>query len=164
MAQTATLYLLEIKDLQSLQSSDSPKRKSLLGRLKKPAGTFESKLQEVAAEKINYRWSGTAFAVLAIFSKERLEVNWDNLEYSSIANDLSSSWEAGIYLFSIKDEGLLRLKPNGMFYSLQELDEFAIEFAGDKPGNPNIMKDAVGSLNNALSKLTKENVVLLAIV
>jgi hypothetical protein len=165
MAQTATLYLLDKKNLMSLQAStgdDSVKKKALLnfpGKTKK----YEKKFDNLAIEKIVYRWSGMAFPILAVFSKEKLYVDWDNLEYSSIANDLSKNFDGGIYIFSINDEGLLRLRPDSMFYSSHDLYNFAIEFAGNKPSNPDIMKDAVGFLNNTLSKLTNDRVILLLI-
>ena len=167
MAQTATLYLFEKKDLASLQVASGDhliKKKSLLSFPKKTSKKYEKLFDSFAVEKIVYRWTGMAFPILAVFSKEKLYVDWDNLEYSSIANDLSKNLEAGIYIFSIKDEGLLRLRPDSMFYSPHELYKFAIDFTGEKPSNPDIMKDAVGFLNNTLSKLTNEHVILLFIV
>lgn len=166
MVQTATFFVLEIKDLEFLRvevKAYSGKKKSWLGMIKKSNYLLSKKLDSLAVEKINYRWSGLAFAILAVFSKEKLETDWGNLEYSSLANELSEKREAGIYIFSIKDEGLFKIKPTGHFYSIDELDQFAIEFEGTKPGNEYIMKHAVEMLNQALSKLTKERVALLLI-
>jgi|GEM_PF-5672037 len=166
MAQTAALSILEIKDLALLQQAldaDAGNTKNWLKRMKKTADSFASKLESFAIEKISYRWSGFAFAVLAVFSKERLGVDWDNLEYSRIANTLQKNSEAGMYIFSINDLDLLKLKPNGLFYSVEELDQFAIEFEGNQPGNREIMKNAVEVLNLAFSKLTKQRVAVLLI-
>jgi hypothetical protein len=166
MALTATLYLIDIKDLESIGGEVGRvqgKKKSLLGWAESHSERFFKKLELLAVEKIVYRFSGMAFPILAVFSKEKLYVDWDNLEYSRIANDFSGYLEAGIFIFSIKDEGLLRLRPDAMFYSLHDLDRFAVAFAGGKPANPDIMKDAVGFLNSTLSKLTPQRVILLAL-
>jgi hypothetical protein len=167
MAQTATLYIIEIKNLAYLKAANTSaitKKKGWLGLKKKAEDSFKQNLESLAAEKILYRWSGLAFTVLAVFSKEKLQVDWENLKYSNIANDLSKLRHAGIFIFSIEDEGLFRLNFNGMFYSEQDLNDFAIEFIGKKPDNPGVMKNAVEVFNKALSKLTKERVVLLLIV
>lgn len=163
MALTASLYLLELKDLQSLQEnpgSDS-KAQKLIARTKKILKPSINRLERLAVEKVKFRWSGTAFVVLAVFSNQKLQLNWDQLKYSSLANAVSKNWEAGVYIFSLQDEGLSRLQLNGLPYSRQELDEFAIEFTGEKPVNTDIMKDAVELLNQTLLKLTSERVVLL---
>lgn len=163
IAQTANLYILEIPHLELLLGSEGVKKKSILKWPKKNTAPVTKILENIAIEKLSYRWSGLAFAILAVFSRERLDVNWDNLKYSDMADSLSAKWKAGIYIFSIDDEGLLKLKNTSLFYSLPQIDEFAIEFAGDKPRNPEVMKDAVELLNTALSKMTADRVVLLEI-
>jgi hypothetical protein len=164
MAQTATLCILEIKDLELLQNAaDSGIKKNWLGRVRTAPGTFTKRLDGLVIEKIRYRWSGLAFAILAVFSNEKLGVDWNNLEYSNLANEFSEKTGAGIYIFSVSDDELFKLRPNGFYYSIEELDQFAIEFEGKKPANPEIMKNAVEVLEEALSKLTNEKVVLLLI-
>jgi hypothetical protein len=167
MAQTATFYILQLKEIETLKNvsnSNVGKKKGWLNITKKASDKLLEKLEEVALEKIFYRWSGQAFPVLAVFSKEKLGVDWGDLQYSKIALELLEKRDAGLYIFSVFDDGLLKLKLNGMFYTLPELNEFAIEFVGNKPGNPDIMKNAVEVFNQALSKLTKEHVVVLSIV
>ena len=167
MSQTASLYLLRIHDLQSLVDDlrvQNGKKKTLIPWSKKNADRFETKLEKLAVEKVNYRWSGMAFTVLAVFSRERLKVDWDTLEYGSVANELSRNRDTGIYIFSAKDEALLALKHNGQFYTTRELDNYAEKFTGEKPRNTDVMKDAVILLNSMLSKITPDNVVILSIV
>ncbi|MBC7827154.1 MAG: hypothetical protein H7122_05375 [Chitinophagaceae bacterium] len=166
MSQTATFFVIDKKGLEFLQKesqAEGANKKNWLGLLKKTPDTLLKKLESITLEKINYRWSGLAFAIVAVFSKEKLHVDWDALEYSDFANELSSKTELGIYIFSINDQDLLKLKPTGLFYSEQELDQFAVDFEGKKPANPDIMKNAIKILDEALSKLTKEKLVLLLI-
>ena len=164
MPEAATFYILQIKDLELLQNEvkgNSDIKKSWLGLKRKTTDSFVNKLEKFAVEKIKYRWSALAFPVLAVFSKEKLKADWHYLEYSSIANEFSEKAEAGIYIFSINDTLLMKLKPNGYFYSIQELNQFAFEFEGTKPKNPDLMRNAAKALDEALSKITKEKVVLL---
>ena len=165
MTQTATFYILAIKDLELLQKAGdagSTIKKAIRNLLKTKADSLTSDLADYAIETIKYRWSGAAYTVLAVFGKEKLEVDLNNLEYSKLANELSEKNEVGVYIFSSNDD-LLKLKPNGFYYSIEELDEFAVELKGSKPANPAVMKDAVKILDNALSKLSDETVVLLLI-
>src|SRR5688500_4814186 len=164
MSQTAMFYILEVKDLELLQNEDGKDPDTKAGWLKlkkKTQNPFLSKLEKLAMEKIHYRWSALAFPILAVFSKEKLKADWNYLEYSGVADKFSENLEAGIYIFSINDKGLMKLKPNGYFYSIQQLNQFAAEFEGSKPKNPDIMLNAAKALDEVLSKLTKEKVVLL---
>jgi hypothetical protein len=164
MSQTATFFILDIKDLELLQSednNDAETKKSWLGLKKKTQDPFITKLEKLAGEKINYRWSALAFPILAVFSKEKLKADWNYLEYSEIADKLSEKVEAGIYIFSQNDLALMKIKPNGYFYSIQQLNQFAAEFQGSKPKSPDIMKNAAKALDEGLSKLTKDKVLLL---
>jgi hypothetical protein len=164
MSQTATFYILEVKDLALLESEggkESDSKKSWLGLKKKTQEPFISQLEKLTVEKISYRWSALAFPILAVFSKEKLKADWHYLEYTSIADKFSEKIEAGIYIFSINDKEMIKLKPNGYFYTIQQLNQFAAEFEGSKPKNPDIMKNAAKALDEVLSKLTKEKVVLL---
>ena len=166
MSRTATFYVLSIKDLELLQRgayAGSTIKKAVFGLIKKRLDSFAAHVESFAIEKIKYRWSGFAYAVLAVFSKEKLQVDWSQCEYNNLAEELTKKYETGIYIFSTKDEELFKLRPNGFYYSIEELDEFAVEFQGTKPGNPNVMKDAVKVLEEALSKLTDEKVLLLLI-
>jgi hypothetical protein len=166
MALTASLYLLKIDDLNSLVADtgvQSRKNKGLLRWSRKNTDPFITKLDNIALEKTDYRWSGIAFSVLSVFSREKLKVDWDKLEYGSIANQLSKIRDAGVYIFSTKDESLSTLKMDGFYYSLTELDEFAEEFTGNKPHYADVMKNAIILLNDMLLKLTPERVVLLLI-
>lgn len=165
MALTATFWILEIKDLELLRKTveaESAIKKSWLDKIKKPPESFFKKMETIAVERINYRYSGMAFTILAVFSKEKLNVDWENLLYSNFANEFSQGSDSGIYIFSIMDKDLQKLKPTGLFYSMQELDQFAVDFEGNKPGNPDIMKNSIKELDEVFRKLTKERVVLLA--
>lgn len=165
MTQTATFYILEIKVLETLQKandSGSNIKRAIRSLTKKKPDSFASHLNGFAIETIKYRWSGSAYTVLAVFAKEKLEVDLNKLEYNKLADELSEKNKVGVYIFSTNDD-LFKLKPNGFYYSIEELDEFAIEFKGSKPANPGIMKDAVKILDEALSKLSDEKVVLLLI-
>ena len=165
MAQTASFYILSLKsldELKAVEKGNGSNKKSWLARITKPADPIPDKLESLAVDKITYRYSGLAFAILSVFSKEKLEAGWDDLEYSSVAHELSEKTDTGIYIFSINDMQLLKLKPTGMFYSMEELDQFAIEFEGNKPGNPDIMRKAVEVFSEALSRLSKDRVVLLS--
>ena len=164
MSPKAEFYILNIKDLESLQSdagNDPKKKKSWLGLKRKTRHPFVTKLEEFAVAKIRYRWSALAFPILAVFSKETLKADWEYLEYSRVADKLSEKIEAGIYIFSKNDLGLMKIKPNGYFYSIQQLNRFAADFEGSKPKNPDVMENAAKALEEALSKLTKDQVLLL---
>jgi hypothetical protein len=164
MSQRAEFYILNIKDLEPLQSedrNDSKTKKSWLGLKRKTQDPFITKLEKLAVEKITYRWSALAFPILAVFSKEKLKADWGYLEYSEVADKLSEKLDAGIYIFSQNDFGLLKIKPNGFFYSIQQLNRFAADFEGSKPKNPDIMQHAAKFLEEALSKVTKGQVLLL---
>lgn len=164
MSRTATFYLLRIKDLEQLNKFDNPgtgSKKTFLTLKKKPTDAVDLKLSEIAVEKIQYRWSGLAYTLLAVFAKEKIGLDWSQLEYKDLADELSGLYGAGVYIFSAKDEALFILKPNGHFYNLEELNEFSVELQGDEPANTNIMDDAVKLLNDVLSKLTEEKVALL---
>ncbi|MGZ5134885.1 MAG: hypothetical protein ACXWCG_07035 [Flavitalea sp.] len=165
MAQTACFYILPTNSLEELRKDETgnvSNKKNWLARIIKPADPLPDKLESFAVDKINYRYSGLAFAILSAFSREKLEADWDDLEYSSIANELSERTGNGIYIFSINDIQLLKLKPTEKFYSLEQLDQFAIEFAGNKPGNPDIMRKAVEVFSEALYRLANDRLVLLA--
>ena len=164
MSQSAAFYILNIKDLDALKNEDaheSEAKKSWLRLKRKTQDPFITKLEDLAVEKINYRWSALAFPILAVFSKENLKADWSYLEYSEVADKLSEKMEAGIYIFSQNDLGLMKIKPNGYFYSIQQLNTFAAEFEGSKPKNPEVMRNAAKALEDALSKLTKDTVLLL---
>src|SRR5215203_3605591 len=164
MSQRAAFYILNIKDLESLQNedtNDSETKKSWLGLKRKTQDPFITKLERLAVEKISYRWSALAFPILAVFSKEKLKADWSYLEYSKVADKLSEKLEAGIYIFSENDLGMVKVKPNGYFYSIQQLNQFASDFEGSKPKNSDIMQNAAKALDEALSKLTKDQVLLL---
>lgn len=164
MSRIATFYVLEIKDLEQLQgaaTANAGGKKKIFSLKKKGPDPIENKLDEIALEKIPYRWSGFAYTLLSVFSREKMGFDWSQLEYRTPAQELSEKYEAGIYIFSIKDEGLFRMQPTGLFYTLEELNQFAVELKGNEPANPNIMNDAVKLLNEVLSKLTKERIVLL---
>jgi hypothetical protein len=164
MGQTASFYVLKLDslyELRKIDSADSSNKKSWFQRIRKSADPVLDKLESLSVNKINYRYSGLAFAILAVFSKEKLEADWDNLEYSSMANELSERTGAGIYIFSINDMQLLKLKPSEQFYSLEQLDQFAIEFVGNKPSNPDIMRKAVEVFTEALYKMANDRVVVL---
>lgn len=166
MLRTATFYLLSTKDLEFLKQgpyAGSTIKKAVFSLIKKKVDSFARHLDSLAIEKIKYRWSGLAYAVLAVFSKEKLQVDWDKLEYNDLAEELTKKYEIGAYIFSFKDEELFKLRPNGFYYGIEELDEFAVEFQGTKPANPNVMQDSVKVLDEALSKLTEEKVLLLLI-
>lgn len=164
MSQSAAFYILNIKDLDTLKNEDvhEPELKKSWFRLKrKTQDPLITKLEELAVEKINYRWSALAFPIIAVFSKEKLKADWSYLEYSKVADTLSEKIDAGIYIFSQNDLGLMKIKPNGYFYSIQELNQFAAEFEGTRPKNPDVMRNAAKALEEALSKLTKDTVLLL---
>ena len=164
MSQTAAFYTLQIKDLDILGKGDiqeSETKKSWIGLKRKTQHPFITNLEKRAVERINYRWSALAFPILAVFSKEKLKADWSYLEYSDVANKLSEKIDAGIYIFSKNDLGLMKIKPNGYFYSIQQLNQFAADFEGSKPKNPDTMRNAAKALDEALSKLTKDTVLLL---
>ena len=164
MSQSAAFYILNIKDLEVLGKEDvheSETKKSWISLKRKAQHPFIISLEKFAVEKINYRWSALAFPILAVFSKEKLKADWSFLEYNEIANKLSEKIEAGIYIFSKNDLGLMKIKPNGYFYSIQQLNQFAADFEGSKPKNPDIMRNAAKALDEALSKLTKDTALLL---
>ena len=67
MSQRAEFYILNIKDLESLQSedrNDSKAKKNWFGLKRKTQDPFITKLEELAVEKITYRWSALAFPIL----------------------------------------------------------------------------------------------------
>jgi hypothetical protein len=164
MAQTATFCIVEIKDIELIKKAvNAGLKKSWLGGIKKITDPMARKLEQFSVEKIPYRWAGASFAVLAVFSREKLGVDWENLQYSTVARELSEKNDAGVYIFSIEDQDLHKLRPTGFFYSIEELNEYAIELKGSKPANPNVMKYAVETLEQALAKLTNERVVILLI-
>ena len=161
---SAAFYIIKKEDLELLQNEDihlSKATKSWLGIKRKTQHPFVIKLEKIAVEKINYRWSALAFPVLAVFSKELLKADWGYLEFSEAADKLSANMDAGIYIFSPNDLQLMKIKPNGYFYSIQQLNQFATKFEGSKPKNPDTMRNAAKSLDEALSKLTKDTVLLL---
>jgi hypothetical protein len=164
MSQRAAFYILSTKNLDTLKHQDFPKsgiKKSWFGLKRKTQHPFIMKLEELAVEKISYRWSALAFPILAVFSRESLRADWSDLEYSTVADRLSEKIAAGIYIFSQNDLGLMKIKPNGYLNSIQQLDQFAAEFAGSRPKNPDVMRNAAKALEEALSKLTKDTVLLL---
>ena len=164
MSQSAAFYILNIKDLKRLENEDVPEsetKKSWIGLKRKTLHPLITSVEKLAVEKINYRWSALAFPILAVFSKEKLKADWSYLEYGEIANKLSEKIEAGIYIFSKNDLGLMKIKPNGYFYSIQQLNQFAADFEGSRPKNPDVMRNAAKALEEALSKLTMDTVVLL---
>lgn len=164
MSLSAVFYTLNTADLERLQNDNgdiSESKKSWLGLKRKTQHPFITKLEKLAVEKINYRWSALAFPILAVFSKEKLKADWNYLEHSTVADKLSENLDAGIYIFSPNDLQLMKIKPNGYFYSIQLLNQFATEFEGSKPKNPDIMLNAAKALDEALSKLTKDMVLLL---
>jgi len=166
MAQIATFYLLSIENLESLQNIKDPafaRNKKWLGLHKKTAGLLVKKLDQVAIETVKWQWSGLAFVVLSVFSKEKLEVDWYRLEHGALSASLSEKWATGVYIFSAKDEEMQKLKPNGFYYSMEEIDEFALQLEGTKPANPEIMKNAVELMDVFLSKLTDDRAALLVI-
>jgi hypothetical protein len=165
MSRTATFYLLKIEDLQKLNTPENAAqvKKSFLGLKKKSSDTVDVQMSEIAVEKMQYRWSGLAYTLLAVFAKEKLGIDWGLLEYKDLADELSERYEAGVYIFSAKDEALFAMKPNGYFYNLEELNEFSVEVQGQVPANSNVMDDAVRLLNEVLSKVTQEQVALLLI-
>ncbi len=164
MPRTATFYLLEIKALEELQgtvTTETGQKKRIFSLKKKGPAPVEDKLDEIASEKVPYRWSGLAYTLLSVFAKEKMGFDWSQLEYGVLADELSRRYEVGVYIFSVKDEGLFRMKPNGYFYNLEELNEFSVELQGNAPANANIMDDAVRLLNEVLSKITEDRVALL---
>ena len=164
MSQSAAFYILATADLENLQNdngTESETKKSWLGLKRKTQHPFITRLEKLAVEKINYRWSALAFPILAVFSKEKLKADWDYLEHSRVADKLSENLDAGIYIFSPNDLQLMKIKPNGYFYSIQQLNQFATEFEGTKPKNPDIMRKAAEALDEALTKLTRDRVLLL---
>lgn len=164
MAQTASFHVLKLDSLDDLRKVDpanSKNKKSWFQRKRKLTHPVLDKLESLSVNKISFRYSGLAFAVLSVFSKEKLEAGWDDLEYSTIANELSQKTGAGIYIFSINDMQLLKLRPSEQFYSLEQLDQFAIEFVGNKPSNPDVMRKAVDVFTEALYKLANDRVVIL---
>lgn len=167
MRQTATFFIIEKKDLELLEKEGKEEtaviKRRWFEKPKKPASVLSRRLEAVAVEKVNFRWAGLAFVIMAVFSREKLGADWDNLKYSHLANQFFDKTEGGIYIFSIHDQELLKLKPNGYYYTMGELEQFAIEFEGNKPGNPDIMKDTVKVLDEALSKITMGNIVVLLI-
>ena len=58
MPQTATFYLLDTKDLESLQEEvpEQETKKSWLTLKRKSEHPLITKLEKLALEKINYRW------------------------------------------------------------------------------------------------------------
>lgn len=163
---TATFYIFNLKDLEEISTAGDEvleKKKNFFGLKKTGPDPLETQLAELAIEKTQYRWSGLAYSLLAVFSKEKFNIDWSNLEYKALAEKLAEKYKAGIYIFSAKDENLVMLKPNGYFYTLEELEEFTVELEGAKPANPNIMNDAVKLLNETLAKITTGTVALLLI-
>ena len=162
----ATFYILKKNDLVLLKNgseADPGKRKGFFSRKKKPADAFVETLESTAVEKFKYKWADLSLVILAVFSKERLKADWHYLEYNGIANELTEKYEAGVYIFSGDDKGMMKLKPNGYFYPMHELDQFAATFEGSKPNNPNLMRNAAKFLDEVLSKLTSDTVALLVL-
>ena len=165
MAQTACFYVLTLNSLDELRKLDTgnvSNKKTWLKRITKSVDPLQEKLESLAVNKMYYRYSGLAFAILSAFSKEKLEADWDDLEYSSIAKELSERTGTGIYIFTINDMQLLKLVPTEKFYSLEQLDLFAIEFAGNEPSNPDVMRKAIEVFSEALYKLSNDRVILLS--
>jgi hypothetical protein len=163
MSRTAIFYLLKVGDLVKLNTLGkvSQVKKSFLSPKKKPSEAVDVQISEIAMETIPYPWSGLAYTLLAVFAKEKIGLDWSQLEYKALADELSERYAAGVYIFSAKDEALFTMKPNGYFYNLDELNEFSVELQGNAPANSNIMDDAVKLLNKVLSKVTEEKVALL---
>lgn len=166
MPQTASFWIVATKDLPKLRmiaETGLEYKRNWLGLRRLDPEPLSEKIKQIAVDQVNYRYSGFAFSIIAVFSKERLGVDWDKLEHSELAGKLSKLGDAGVYIFSIADRDLLKLKPTGLFYTMEELDQFAIEFEGNKPSNPEIMKNAINVYNKAFDQLSNERLVLLLI-
>ena len=159
----ARFYIINVKDLNQLEVADgiSSSKKTLFGRKKAPVELLTDKLEEIAIETIIYKWPDISLAILAVFSKERLQADWDYLEHNRTAGIITEKYNVGAYIFSPNDLELMKIKPNGYFYSLQELDQFAEKFEGRKPANPQLMKNAAKFLEDVLSRLKPDNVAVL---
>lgn len=158
----ATFYIIHVNDLEQLEIAESivNSKRTLFTRTKTPLELFTSKLEEVAVETIKYKWPDISLAIISVFSKERLKADWDYLEYNKTAGMITEKYEVGAYVFSVNDIELMKIKPNGYFYSLPELDQFAANFEGRKPANPQLMRNAAKFLEDVLSKLKPDHVAL----
>ena len=137
MSQIASLYIVKAADLL--------------------AGRFTS----AAVEKIDYKWSGYTFIILSAYSEE-IGLDWDKLEHHDLSIALSEKTGTWITLFSIHDKQSVLSELNPAVLSLDELENFALAFSGDK-GFGNAIFDAVKILNASLNKIDEESVVLLEV-
>lgn len=163
MQQAATFYIVHSEGLQKLHEqldTEVTSKKSLFKR-RKPGEILVEMLDLHSTEKNPYKWSGLAYSMLAMFCKEKMGFDWSGLEYHQLANKLSEKYASGVYIFCVKDEGLFRLEANGFFYTLEELEQFAIDLLGSRPSNPEIMNEAVKMFNMQMAKLKKDNAVVL---
>lgn len=151
----ARFYIIPVDDLHQLEIPEviSSAKKTFFNRKKSPLELFIERLEAVAIETIHYKWPDISLAILAVFSKEKLRADWEYLEHNKTASIITEKYDVGAYIFSPNDIELMKIKPNGYFYSLPELDQFAANFEGRKPSNPRLMRNAAKFFEDVLSKL-----------
>ena len=138
MSQIATLYIVKKANL----SSDD----------------FTS----LAIEKIDYNWSGFAFIILSVYSNEIRTFDWEKLELNNVSQLLSEKTGTAITIFSTNDKQHVLSKLNPDDHSVDDLENFAIEFSGDE-GLGTAVMEASKILFTTVNKIDNDNVLVLEI-
>lgn len=113
-----------------------------------------------AIETIDYKWSGYAFVILSAYTEEEKGFDWQSLELNDLSLNLSEQSGTWITIFSAKDKQTILTKLNPENFSIDELENFAMDFSGEEDFGRPIM-DAIKTLYSALSKTDEGEIVLL---